>query len=1796
MLAKTRRFPLRAAADMADEALNLKLPLRAAGVERVNVDPALIEAGTRLYENGRYLDAWQLVRQAGPMEHWRGAEAQTFGYRLANNLGASRLGELLICRARREDPRHLYTAVHFGYYLQGQGLMRAWRHCLASEPLAVEDAQKLSYLKGMRAVIAGTYRDFGTAFPLLEEAEALNPRSPWLGVERASIEMNAERHLKALEALDVALDIHPWYRPAVQSRGRVLHLLGRVDEAISFLTNSLDHIQSTALVMQLMTLKREMDDHAGMEALADRFEAMAGHLGTAERLFVDAQRVDLLTLRGDFARAAEVAEKLPGKHFASLARRLRAPGVQNTRKRLPTEFVLQKHNTCAPATLAAIAAWWRKPIAMEQIVDAICYDGTYDHSERTWAHENGFASREFTVTLEAARRLIDADIPFVLHTVEVGSGHSQAVVGYDLLRESLFIQDPGEPHYREVTADEFLENYRLNGPRGLVLVPAGQADRLKTFDLPDADLYEHYHRLNKALAEYQREEAQNALSELERAAPQHRLTLIARVTLANFDGNDVARLQAIEQLMQVFPDDPRVLHWHYSVLRSLGTREQRLRLLRGMTARKVCPPAFHLGLISELMDDARDWPEARALVWRAHRRNPGASGLLTALGVVLRRVENAPADDWLTPHRLATAMTDKVEANAESWFALMRSQGRTDEALAWLRRRVRDYGAKSPAPAMTLASALDSMNLPEAHDVLRAALELHPDSGDLLLQLLHFEMRLGNAAEAEKRLEQARGRCLPGQWLRAKAALARRFAGHAAELEVYREILAKEPLALDAHATYARDLAASSDTQAAVEHLAAVTTRFPHHNGLAQLHAHWLRESAPQQAVQRLHQLVAQHPQDAWAQRELALVLNDLGRASEALAPAEKAVELSPDLALSHAVLASVLSSLGRSAQAHERYRTAIHLDVNQSGCMAGLLELQPGTDAKRKELRFIQDEMVRQVLTGTTLHAFRGHAFSVLSREELLAELRIIHTARPDLWEAWSVLIEQLSDCGQTDEALRLAQQATQIFALLPGAWHDMAEAWSRAGKPDAAEQCARHIVTLNPDWTAGWCLLARFQDDAQRHEEAVETLRAACARLPLEQAPRHQLATLLHRLDRREEAWSMAEKVVNEDPGVNWAWAALQTWAPAMQRSTQLIAIAEKLTQDRPDEARSWDILSRLLPQSRITELLAANERALKLNPRLADAWDFRMETLARMGRLDEAERVPDDTPWRSEELPFNLQGRHAWLTAMRGDAAGAMRRMRVVLERHRDYQWGWEMYALWAEQRSDVSEWRRAAEELIRLAPRQPGPYCTAAEAALRAGQRDRGIFLLRQALQADPGSPAAAHLLLDLHWQKREIAPLRQAAAALTNTGVCGLIKRTYLTLAAAHQSELKQARTELDWLATQPDRLGPLLKTILDYFQSNQRKTGDMLNEAIAAAASSDRIGPSFAILWVELEVQQKRWQCWQRLSTWMERLGDQLNPAIAHYLDAIGTAGAAVPHVEAFIRAQGPALRRDAEIWGKVGYALASASAWRASAEWLMPDYRREDAPAWALWNLAHSQRMLDHHEVALEVSQHVLEHGVRDETWPDHVSAAAYGLAAVKKDYVAAQALLEREPSPPNAAGESYLRYIIARALVNVHTEPPQAARGHFKHFLAESKKILHGRAVSNQTANEYNEAVKDMQQHTGARVWPWERAKLSDQVTYRTSEGGNRWLFVFLAIMLINLLRHCGTQERYPSIQPILDDARRASELRPLSVPDPANALTIPTLRDTPTTVQPQLSPAEIDFLNNQTPNTIILPGATR
>ncbi len=287
---------------------------------------------------------------------------------------------------------------------------------------------------------------------------------------------------------------------------------------------------------------------------------------------------------------------------------------------LDVGFVRQHYQTCAPATLTAIARFWGKEGDHLALATEICYDGTPNHRERSWAEQNGWVAREFTVTWPSAIALLDRGVPFTLTTVETRSAHHQAVIGYDARRGTLLIRDPTLPQAGEAMAEEFLSRYRSVGPRGMALVPLERSGLFDGLDLPEATLHDQLHRLQEALRQHDRALAACAHDALRLLAPGHRLELVGRHALAYYDCDPAAMLAAVVELLEIFPDDVNLRLSQLSYLRTLGRRDERLALYREVSARPAGDPILYQQYAQELLPDARERATVVRLISRALRR------------------------------------------------------------------------------------------------------------------------------------------------------------------------------------------------------------------------------------------------------------------------------------------------------------------------------------------------------------------------------------------------------------------------------------------------------------------------------------------------------------------------------------------------------------------------------------------------------------------------------------------------------------------------------------------------------------------------------------------------------------------------------------------------------------------------------------------------------------------------------------------------------------------------------------------------------------------------------------------------------------------------------------------------------------------------------------------------------------------------------------------------------------------------------------------------------------------------
>ncbi|HVK57313.1 MAG TPA: C39 family peptidase, partial [Candidatus Kapabacteria bacterium] len=534
-----------------------------------------------LYERGLYLQAYTEGNSAAIFPNWPGTDGQVLAGKLAQQLGAMRLGKKLLVRAWIRDPKHPLAAYYYSWQLfTYRGPLACWDFL---NKLATDEsiAPRLrSDLIAAKCRSAAVLRDFETAEKLLTAAQEANPEVPWLHCERANLLEFQDRYEEALEEVQKAFVIIPFYRPAVQCKAHLLMLVGREKDALEFLQVAAASIESGAVYGQLFTLQMELDQHAAALETMQQYIKHSPLLDEPTREWLNFRRCDALYFSGQYSLARQAAEQIKDEHFFKpLAARLKELEAKNEtprRKLLPIGFVRLHHFTCVPATLTTLCRYWDKPADHLALAEKICYDGTPAHSERNWAEQNGFVTREFRVTAESAEALIDRGIPFTLTTSETTSSHLQAVIGYDRARETLYIRDPYVRHTNEFHTERSLKRYASTGPRGLALVPKEKAELLTGLDLPDAALYDQIYELNLALERHDRARAQQVFENLRTLAPDHRLTWQARRTLGHYDGNNSEAAAAVDALLKQFPEDGHLQIAQTNLWRDLGRREERL--------------------------------------------------------------------------------------------------------------------------------------------------------------------------------------------------------------------------------------------------------------------------------------------------------------------------------------------------------------------------------------------------------------------------------------------------------------------------------------------------------------------------------------------------------------------------------------------------------------------------------------------------------------------------------------------------------------------------------------------------------------------------------------------------------------------------------------------------------------------------------------------------------------------------------------------------------------------------------------------------------------------------------------------------------------------------------------------------------------------------------------------------------------------------------------------------------------------------------------------------------------------
>jgi cellulose synthase operon protein C len=1345
-----------------------------APISNVLVPPDLFERVFKLYDDGLYLQAFRLAETLGPLKNWRGTAARILAGRLAGNLGSIRTADWHFIHAYRNDRRHPEAMWYFARYLLGvRGPLAAWKFVVEHPFPTDAPAELQSHWCSQHAAILSRLRDFDAAEQWVQKAEAMGEQA-WTCLERAAIFSAEDRHDEAEAAARRSLELRPWYRPGVQWVAHFLVQKERDAEALDLLTHAAAKLESGSIYGQLAVLQIELKRFDDAARNLDEFERHSPLLESVQRQWLAARRCDLACQIGDIDRAIDQAKmavgttpKTKSKFYENLAKLLEKRTGAGKRVEIPVGFVRQHHRTCAPATLVSIAKFWTMPAEHLEIAAEISYFGTPAHSERKWAQDHGWHTKEFTVTWDSAVALLDRGIPFTLTTREVTMGHLQAVIGYDSLRRTLIIRDPGDRHKIEMAFDALLERYRATGPRGMALVPSADKAKLDTLPLPDETQYDVVHRMERALKDHKREEASQALAALVSQSPRHYLTLTAKRLLALYDADLPEELKHTEELLELFPGDQH-LEWHRArILGVLGRYSERVEILKRLADKPDADPACYQLYAQELGSDARQHAQALYLLRKAIRRNPLYAYSYSTLARI--RATQHRLDETLQLFHFAACVEEKDEYIAQDYFNEARAQGKTDQAMEFLQKRFERFGADSSQPARTYYTAcVQEGRYADAFNVLERAMKLRPEDGELITYTADAHMYLGEFAKAAEILQGAEGVSKPAARFRSLALLAVYQQDATLAREYWQEVLKIEPTADDAHRYYCQLLHEQEGRSAALRHLDAVCKRFPHHFALNRLMYDWLFEDGPAAREKILKKLIDIHPADAWTRREYALNLMEQERTDEGFQQLDEAEQFEPSSPHLWYVRGLLFKKKKTTEDARFAFREAIRQSIDFQPAIQELLWQCENLQDRRDAVAFVAGELLRQTTFGGGLIGLAQAAQTNYPPPELLAGHRRIRDARPDLWTAWQVVTRQTGYCDLNDEYLASAQAAVQRFPAVSDLWIDLAEAQRVHKNTDAELQALQRALELAPNSVRASQMLLQAHERAGQIDQAKKVAQQAIRRAPLTSDPQIEYAELLYRCQEHDEAIKQLRNALKTDPWYDRAWNLLTTWCLQLERVDELIEVARGFTVKRPGDWRSWFRLAlarQVKPPSanedeekqRVDASLAAYDEAIKRNPLGREVYDPRTvyprdlhdskaEMLAMAERYDDALRACNPPAFKGKP-PILLRGRAAWIKAQQGEYDAAKQQMLAILKEDRLYQWGWDRLVDWSMATHDYRAYHDAANELLRTRPQSAVALTYRGEARVRMDERESGIEDLRAAHRKDPCFQLAAFLLFD-----------------------------------------------------------------------------------------------------------------------------------------------------------------------------------------------------------------------------------------------------------------------------------------------------------------------------------------------------------------------------------------------------------------------------------------------------------------
>lgn len=732
-----------------------------------------------LYKQNRFIDAYQLAKESWFAPGWI-QQAQPADLiaaaRLANRLGSPRDYELLHRVAIRRFPDHPAVRVSCRWSRKGLDLLSNLE-IAEKTPLLNSGDEDLDFQWQVdNAYFYGLAFDFKKSHRLLDQLRNTHDDDAWLHTVRSIVFDMEDRWEPAIESAMAAWRLAPDRPSSVSQLAHMLFRANRLDETLSLLEplQSGQSYENLFLLLWLNCAKAERSKpvdryHFAQIAhdLSLNLENLAPMADRRVKRQFAACRYDIAMLRGDVEQMQSQTALLKATAFETINKNLRK---NPTGRRILLDYhaVFQKRDACLPTSVAAIAGSFGKPIDADQLAKELTYNGTPLWRVDDWLKTKGFAARIFILNRDHCHKLIENGIPFVMtYSASLDSGHAVAVVGIDMAAELLIIHDPASERFGRILLDNLDDFGKPLGPFGLAFVPVDQSAKLNLID--DNALFwgQASQEIWQALHHSHFDDARKILSRMKERDPNNDIFLAFEAHIQNLAKPTTASIQTIERLCAKYPESvdlQRMLLTALNQTRNMARLREflssivRKRVIPGanVSLEKALPPFSCVIQLADIEGLTADGAEnALVMLKKLLRMSPHAASAYHALADIYSRM-GEPQKATL-PYLLSAYIARYNEHYVMGVFENLRLLNRADEAVAYLRERVTEFGPLiEAAPCwISLITALEILG--DADAAVKAAeeaLAAKPNDPDLLLFLVEFHIRMGHWQTSEKLLSR----------------------------------------------------------------------------------------------------------------------------------------------------------------------------------------------------------------------------------------------------------------------------------------------------------------------------------------------------------------------------------------------------------------------------------------------------------------------------------------------------------------------------------------------------------------------------------------------------------------------------------------------------------------------------------------------------------------------------------------------------------------------------------------------------------------------------------------------------------------------------------------------------------------------------------------------------------------------------------------------------------------------------------------------------------------------------------